>query len=172
MKQSKLLYNIPVNLKVVSEILIEGPSHEGQYKGCVDFALPEGNVVRAARDGLVMAIKDDSNVGGDDKKYFYDGNFVAIRHSGKEESLYEHLQFKQVFVQVGQEVKAGDIIGLSGHTGWSKTPHLHFQVFYWTKNDPDVTKDFQCVLPRFDFKEGEKELYNKLLTAWEDRKVR
>lgn len=171
--ESKNTYKLPVDLKLVSEILTEGPTHKGQYEGCVDFALPEGSPIYAARDGLVMHIKADSNVGGDDEKYFYDGNMVAIRHDNGEESIYEHLKYKGVEVKVGEEVKVGQLIGYSGNTGITKGPHLHFQVFYWTKENPDVTKDFQCVLPKFNYKnQAEEILYNKLLTPWKDRKVR
>jgi murein DD-endopeptidase MepM/ murein hydrolase activator NlpD len=56
------------------------------------------------------------------------GNYVMIEHGKNEYSLYAHLQPGSVRVHVGDEVKAGDVIGKLGSSGNSTEPHLHFHV--------------------------------------------
>ena len=56
------------------------------------------------------------------------GNYVMIDHGKNEYSLYAHLQPGSVGVHVGDEVKAGDVIGKLGSSGNSTEPHLHFHV--------------------------------------------
>ncbi len=84
----------------------------------MDLHLQTGDAVGAAFDGKVRIAKKS-------KSY---GNVVVIRHSNGLETYYAHLS--KLNVQVGQEVSAGDIIGLGGNTGWSHGSHLHFEVRY------------------------------------------
>jgi murein DD-endopeptidase MepM/ murein hydrolase activator NlpD len=56
------------------------------------------------------------------------GNYVMIDHGKNEYSLYAHLQPGSVSVHVGDQVKAGDVIGKLGSSGNSTEPHLHFQL--------------------------------------------
>ncbi|MGN6385557.1 MAG: M23 family metallopeptidase [Verrucomicrobiota bacterium] len=104
-------------------------SHTGGDCYSIDFKMPEGTPVCAARDGVVVGIKDDSNVGGGDKKYEWDANYILIRHSDGTLGHYVHLKKGGVLVKLGQNVSVGDVIGLSGSTGFSTGPHLHFAVF-------------------------------------------
>jgi murein DD-endopeptidase MepM/ murein hydrolase activator NlpD len=62
------------------------------------------------------------------------GNYVMIDHGKNEYSLYAHLQPGSVRVEVGAQVKAGDVIGKLGSSGNSTEPHLHFHVC--DKSDP------------------------------------
>jgi murein DD-endopeptidase MepM/ murein hydrolase activator NlpD len=62
------------------------------------------------------------------------GNYVMIDHGKNEYSLYAHLQPGSVLVHVGDEIKAGDVIGKLGSSGNSTEPHLHFHVC--DKSDP------------------------------------
>jgi murein DD-endopeptidase MepM/ murein hydrolase activator NlpD len=62
------------------------------------------------------------------------GNYVMIDHGKNEYSLYAHLQPGSVAVRVGDQVKAGDVIGKLGSSGNSTEPHLHFHVC--DKSDP------------------------------------
>lgn len=96
----------------------------------VDFRMPTGTTVRAARSGQVVAIKADSNSGGMDPKQFeFAGNYVMIRHSDGTYGSYLHLKQNGALVRIGQMVSTGDAIALSGNTGMSQGPHLHFEVF-------------------------------------------
>ncbi|MEV7286796.1 M23 family metallopeptidase [Streptomyces sp. NPDC093252] len=91
-------------------------THSGQ-----DFAVPTGTQVYAANGGTV--VKAGGNGGGDGPAY---GNAVVIKHGNGMFSQYAHLS--QVNVKVGQIVKTGQKIALSGNTGNSSGPHLHFEI--------------------------------------------
>ena len=83
----------------------------------MDLAVPTGTPIRAALPGTVTASK--YNAGG----YGY---YVMIDHGNGLSTLYGHCS--QLLARVGQTVQAGDIIALSGSTGRSTGPHLHFEV--------------------------------------------
>lgn len=89
-----------------------GRMHEG-----LDIAVPEGTVVAAAECGTVCYVNE--NAGG------Y-GKFIRIDHGYGVKTAYAHLS--KIEVSVGQQVAAGTRIGLSGNTGRSTGPHLHFEV--------------------------------------------
>ena len=86
-------------------------SHTGQ-----DYAVPDNTPVRAAADGTVF----------DDAPGFAFGVYVQIDHMNGYQTLYGHLSSKSV--KVGDHVKAGQVIGKSGHSGNVTGPHLHFEV--------------------------------------------
>ncbi len=81
----------------------------------IDIALRTGDKIYAAFDGVVRVAKYNGGY----------GNMVLIRHYNNLETLYGHMS--EIKVKVGQEVKAGDVIGLGGSTGRSTGPHLHFE---------------------------------------------
>lgn len=91
----------------------------GERKGHsgMDLAVPTGTSVRAALPGTVTVSK--YNAGG----YGY---YVMIDHGGGLATLYAHNS--KLLVKVGQTVNTGDIVSLSGSTGRSTGPHLHFEV--------------------------------------------
>jgi murein DD-endopeptidase MepM/ murein hydrolase activator NlpD len=84
-----------------------------------DLDLNIGDSIYAAFDGVVRLAR--YNHGG------Y-GNYVMLRHANGLETLYGHLH--AYLVEPGQEVKAGELIGLGGNTGRSTGPHLHYEVRY------------------------------------------
>ena len=104
-------------------------SHFGADQFAIDWRMPLGTHVHAARDGVIVGIKNDSNIGGDAAKYDWDANYVLIQHADGTLGQYVHLQKGGCVVKLGQRVRAGDLIGLSGNTGHSTGPHLHFSVF-------------------------------------------
>ena len=104
-------------------------SHKGSNEYAIDWQMPEGTPVYAAREGLVVKVKDDSNTGGSSMKYDPFNNYVLIRHSDGTLGHYCHLKKGGVTVKPGQTVKAGQLIAHSGNTGFSSGPHLHFSVF-------------------------------------------
>jgi murein DD-endopeptidase MepM/ murein hydrolase activator NlpD len=105
-------------------------SHQGaQNYYAVDIGMPEGTPVLAARDGVVMTVDNDFfGAGLDMKKYGDRANNVRIVHADGTMAVYAHLQLESVRVQVGDRVRAGQPIALSGDTGFTTGPHLHFCV--------------------------------------------
>jgi murein DD-endopeptidase MepM/ murein hydrolase activator NlpD len=95
----------------------------------VDFSVPVGTPVLAAREGVVMQVQDDWRGSGRDLQGFaHRANFVRILHDDGTMAMYAHLEYYGVGVKPGQRVAAGDLLGLSGNTGYSTGPHLHFAV--------------------------------------------
>jgi murein DD-endopeptidase MepM/ murein hydrolase activator NlpD len=87
----------------------------GDHQG-LDIAVPEGSYVRASGAGRVVEV-------GDDAVY---GKFVRIRHADGYESMYAHAS--QLFVRSDDVVERYQVIALSGNTGLSTAPHLHFEI--------------------------------------------
>ncbi|MER5382120.1 M23 family metallopeptidase [Streptomyces sp. NBC_00647] len=90
--------------------------HSGQ-----DFAVPQGTNVVAAHGGTV--VKAGGNGAGDGPAY---GNAIVIKHANGTYSQYAHLS--RIDVKIGQVVATGQHIALSGNTGNSSGPHLHFEI--------------------------------------------
>jgi murein DD-endopeptidase MepM/ murein hydrolase activator NlpD len=93
----------------------------------VDFAADSGTMVVAAREGIVMQV-DAGEAGTDDARRDGEANLVRILHDDGSMAVYAHLQLDGVLVQPGQRVRRGQPIGLSGNSGFSSGPHLHFVV--------------------------------------------
>ncbi len=112
--------------------LTQGPggnfSHFGENRYAVDFDMPEGTPVYAARGGRVVRVKEDGRAGGPSMAYADHGNVIVIAHDDGTFGNYVHLRFRGAEVSVGDVVEAGDHIGYSGNTGVSSGPHLHFDV--------------------------------------------
>lgn len=103
-------------------------THFGQNQFALDFNLPEGSPVYAARAGVVSDVKADSNAGGPGPEYNDSANYVMVMHSDGTFGNYVHLRQRGAVVKVGDRVQAGELIGYSGNTGQSSGPHLHFDV--------------------------------------------
>ena len=95
----------------------------------LDFPMPKGTPIAAARGGVVIQVKQDSNRGGSSKSYEKDGNKISILHKDGSYADYVHLQKNGALVSVGDSVIVGQKIGFSGNTGRTTGPHLHFQVY-------------------------------------------
>ena len=105
-----------------------GPyTHQGKYAW--DFMMKESTKVCASRDGLVVQIKEDSNLGGPDISFMPHANRITVMHEDGSYADYVHLEQHGALVEEGDHVVAGQVIGYSGNTGWSTKPHLHFQVY-------------------------------------------
>jgi Membrane proteins related to metalloendopeptidases len=104
-------------------------SHTGSNEYAIDWKMPEGTPVYAARGGLVVKVKDDSDRGGNGIKFDRYNNYVLIRHEDGTLGHYCHLMKNGAKVKPGEMVRAGELIALSGNTGFSSGPHLHFCVF-------------------------------------------
>jgi murein DD-endopeptidase MepM/ murein hydrolase activator NlpD len=118
----------------------------GVEHNAVDIRAPQATTVTSAADGIVLKVK-----GGEGLDYHY----IVIGHNDEVMTLYGHMY--DIFVQVGQSVKRGDPIGLSGGlpgsrgAGWLTTgPHLHFEVFKNGKHtDPIDFLDVTALPKRF-----------------------
>src|SRR5688500_12178440 len=95
-------------------------------KAALDFSMPEGTPVYAARGGAIYSFKENSNDGGLFKKN-EEANYIIIKHSDGSFGCYWHLQKNGVVVKKGIVAK-GELIGYSGSTGFALRPHLHFAV--------------------------------------------
>ncbi len=104
-------------------------SHTGSSRYALDFAMPQGTPVHAARGGVVIDLAEHHSRGGSDRRLARYANFVTILHDDNTTGEYYHLQRNGVLVERGQHVQAGQLIGLSGNTGFSSLPHLHFAVY-------------------------------------------
>ena len=109
--------DVPVR---VSQGIDGAHSHrDAQNRHAIDFPLPEGTPVLAARAGTVMQVLADAPV---------DGCLVRVLHADGGMALYAHLQAGSLAVRPGQAVLAGQVLARSGNTGRSTGPHLHFAV--------------------------------------------
>lgn len=105
-----------------------GFSHgDPQNRYAVDFALADGTPIVAVREGVVMQVESDFDKAGlNREQYGGRANFIRIVHADGSMAVYAHLQPEGVQVRAGQRVRKGQRIGLSGNTGFSSAPHLHF----------------------------------------------
>jgi murein DD-endopeptidase MepM/ murein hydrolase activator NlpD len=124
-------WTVPVQGPIVSGFRTpQRPHHNG-----VDIAVAKGTPIRAAAAGVVITVLCNAHLGA--QRYTCDrdggvnvlgcGWYVDILHAGAVITRYCH-QMIRPFVIVGQSVAAGDIIGLSGSSGHSSGPHVHFEV--------------------------------------------
>jgi murein DD-endopeptidase MepM/ murein hydrolase activator NlpD len=107
-----------------------GPTHRSLFsRYAIDLAVPEGTPVLAARAGVVVFLENRYFESGMDiDKYLTRSNQVRILHDDGSMSSYGHLYPDSIDLEPGQRVEVGEQIGLSGNTGYSSGPHLHFVV--------------------------------------------
>lgn len=121
-----LLYEAGTKHRIIQGYF--GPfSHK--ERAALDFKMKRGTKILAAREGVVVRVKEDGDRGGWNKKYRPYGNNIVIQHPDGSRSGYWHLQFNGALVSVGDTVQKGQVIALSGKTGYTATPHLHFLVW-------------------------------------------
>jgi murein DD-endopeptidase MepM/ murein hydrolase activator NlpD len=109
-------------------------SHRGAEQYTVDFGMPVGTPVHAARDGVVVLLEDAHDAGCSREECGRLANFVVLLHADGTTGEYFHLQRGSVRVRLGQRVLRGEWLAASGNTGFSTAPHLHFGV-YRTQRD-------------------------------------
>ncbi|MEO8172943.1 MAG: M23 family metallopeptidase [Sediminibacterium sp.] len=100
-----------------------------QNEKALDFTMPEGTEIFAARDGVVVRVIQENNQScatEDCKKY---NNAVTLYHADGSFTTYAHIRYNGSKVKVGDLVKKGSAIAYSGNTGWSSGPHLHFMSY-------------------------------------------
>jgi murein DD-endopeptidase MepM/ murein hydrolase activator NlpD len=104
-------------------------THTGNDEYAVDFDMPVGTALYAAREGVVVGTRADMKLGGAEEQYRNKANFILIRHADGTFGTYDHLREGGVAVKVGTQVGRGQLIGYSGSTGFSSGPHLHFAIY-------------------------------------------
>nr|WP_321233457.1 M23 family metallopeptidase [uncultured Psychroserpens sp.] len=158
---SSATFGVPLDKKEIKNVLYELPfksgkrykiiqGHNGklshytdQSRYAVDFKIPIGDTIVAARSGRVIRTVDHFTEHGG-KAYRDKANQIIVYHDDGTLAFYVHLDTDGVLVKVGDMVTAGQAIGISGHTGFSTTPHLHF-----------VVRNFKSAIP-IQFKANKK----------------
>lgn len=104
-------------------------SHTGREEFSIDFKMPEGTAVHAARSGVVARIEESNSKGCWKNGCGQYANFIVVLHDDGSTGEYYHLQKNGALVDAGDKVVVGQKIGLSGNTGHTTMPHLHFGVY-------------------------------------------
>lgn len=124
-------YPLPVPKDMVD--IRPAPFHRthASMRHCVDFALPIGTPILAVANGVVVERESRFSKAYPNPSYKYRSrtNYVTIRHDDGQSSYYVHLKWHSVAVRVRERVKQGQVIALSGDTGFTTYPHLHFGLY-------------------------------------------
>ena len=133
-------YSYPVDFDAITMAVdkTSSDSHEGPYRGSIDFAVPLETTVYAGAAGVVQRVRDDSDRHGKTSDFGPDVNYITIEHAHSELSEYLHLAKGSALVKVGDKVTRGQAIAKTGLSGWLYAPHLHFMVY---KNG----QEFRCL---------------------------
>ena len=131
--QSDATYRVPYAVGTAYEVTQTYPvsdthrTRDSMY--AVDFAMPIGTNVVAARDGVVFDVASTNFKGGPNEDAYAElANLVRILHDDGTFAVYAHLNWNSIRVRPGDRVAAGTYIADSGNTGFSSGPHLHFAV--------------------------------------------
>ena len=126
------LYRLPYGTDV-SFPIIQGYgaklSHRGTERFTLDFGMPVGTPVHAARDGVIVLAEDSHTLGCAREECGRFANFVVVLHPDGTTGEYFHLERGSVQLRVGDPVARGQQLARSGDTGFSTAPHLHFGVY-------------------------------------------
>jgi murein DD-endopeptidase MepM/ murein hydrolase activator NlpD len=122
-------------------------------RAALDFKMKRGSKICAAREGVVVRVKEDGDRGGWNRKYRQYGNNIVIQHPDGSRAGYWHLQKDGALVNVGDSVAKGQVIALSGKTGYAAMPHLHFLIWGYDKG-----RQWQQIATRFQTSKGIKYL--------------
>jgi murein DD-endopeptidase MepM/ murein hydrolase activator NlpD len=152
-EDSSYVYHLPFE-EGKSYRMIQGyfSAFSHKNRAALDFKMKRGTTICAARSGVVVRVKEDGDRGGWNKKYRPYGNNIVIEHADGTRAGYWHLQKDGALVNVGDTVKQGQPVAVSGKTGYAALPHLHFLV--WTTSNGN----WQQVPTRFQTSAGIKYL--------------
>jgi murein DD-endopeptidase MepM/ murein hydrolase activator NlpD len=129
-EDTSFVYSLPYP-SAVRPLIVQG--YFGMFthkrRAALDFKMKEGTKIAAARGGVVTRMVESNDEGGGNRKYREFANYIVIQHVDGSRSGYWHLQQNGSFVNIGDTVQQGQVIGLSGKTGYAAIPHLHFVVW-------------------------------------------
>lgn len=128
-------------------------SHRGENS--LDFNMKQGTPVRAAREGLVIAVVQRFSESCWSDACRDKANYVLVYHSDGTIGDYSHLQYNGARVVIGDTVRKGQLIALSGNTGYTRGPHLHFDCYL-----PGI-ENKRTVMTRFRITTGKTWAYLK-----------
>lgn len=121
-----------------------------QNENSLDFTMPEGTEILASREGMVIDVVQSNNKSCPTKNCAPFGNYISILHSDGTIAQYFHIQQNGAKVNIGDTVTKGQLIALSGNTGWSSGPHLHFVTYL-----PSATADKNRITLKTLFRTGD-----------------
>ena len=134
-EDTSFVYSLPYEVGK-SHWVVQGyySAYTHRNRVAIDFKMKKGTRICAARGGVVVRLHESGTRGGLKGEYRQDANYVVIQHEDGTRAGYWHLQKDGVLVDVGEKVTQGQVIGLSGNTGYTAFPHLHFLVWGNDKN--------------------------------------
>jgi murein DD-endopeptidase MepM/ murein hydrolase activator NlpD len=136
---TQYLYTLPVprgsNYRILQGYNGSFSHYRDYNRYAIDFAMPVGDTIYSVRDGEVGYLFEDSDIGGNHEAYLNYSNTIMIVHEDGTVAQYSHLQKDGVLVELGQQVRAGQPIGISGETGFVSGAHLHFNLMKPTPSE-------------------------------------
>jgi murein DD-endopeptidase MepM/ murein hydrolase activator NlpD len=145
-------------LKNSSQIMITSDFGFRKYEGGqyfhtgIDIGVDVNTPIYATGNGTISKVTQDST----------SGKYIEIKHAHGLYSQYLHLNTQNV--KVGDNVRAGDVIGYSGNTGRSTGPHLHYQI-WWNKGKERAYIDILCPCASSYRRNDEKKSHTKINTS-------
>lgn len=127
--KTKKIYYLPLAQGTIEKIVTESPAHLPPYENALDLAVPLGTEVFAPEIGEVISVVDHHSKFGSSRKFAPYCNYIQIQHTNGEVSDLIHLKKGSALVKVGDIVKTGQKLALTGNSGWLTAPHLHWMVF-------------------------------------------
>lgn len=128
----ELLYRFPYAVEKSYRVL-QGYgsrfSHTGLEKYAIDFKMDVGTPVHAARSGVVARVVESNEQGCWETGCGKFANYMVVLHDDGTTGEYYHLKKDGALIDVGERVVTGQKIALSGNTGHTTMPHLHFAVY-------------------------------------------
>ncbi len=117
-------------------------SHTGSFRYSVDFDMPIGTVITAAQSGRVVYVVESNS---DNDQTTGHENVVIVMHEDSTYARYVHLTLNGALVERNRLIMTGDTVGLSGNSGSSASPHLHFDVTrtFAGRDDQTIPFDFR-----------------------------
>ena len=130
-------------------------SFSHQNENAIDFSMPEGTEILAARDGVVIKVVDNNNESCPQQECVKYNNYITVYHSDGTFANYVHIKYNGSKVKVGDHINKGELIASSGNTGWSSGPHLHFSCSL-----PGI-EERETIMTKFKINNGSKAEYLK-----------